>query len=236
MKIKFFFSIFIRTLNLLWHISPRHLLGISILSCLSGLMTPLGLLIWQNIVNIITKLLQFSLDVRSLYYWLFFNMLFYLLIMVIGNVILFIIQYIQRIYSGLIEKYIVLKLFEKLSSFSLEMYDDSDLYNEIQKADAETASRSLSMIQTLIKSIQYISTFLGTISILSILSPLLVVVSIITSFPIFVSSFKILNKLFYVYNSRCEKLRFSQEIKEILINYNNIKEVKMLNSKLSLSV
>lgn len=154
----------------------------------------------------------------------------YLIIKEFSALSLTLSQYVQNIYSDYINRDITCIISQNLILYKLEMYDDVDMYNEIEKANNETSSRSLSILQTLVTSIQYITSFLGTAGILIKFSFGIVMGCILTSIPAFYISYKILSRLFDIYNKRCERNRFINAIKQLFVNAENIKEIKLFGS------
>lgn len=104
------------------------------------------------------------------------------------------------------------------------------MYDEIEKANSETAVRSLSILQILVNSIQYIAAFIGTAIILLPYSKSVVIGCIVTSIPAFYVGYRIMNKLYEVYNRRFERNRFINAIKKILTNSDFMKEIKIFSS------
>lgn len=219
-----------KTINLLWKISHIYFLLIIVLSVLYGLTSPIAIYVWKNVINIVTLLIKSENKMSENIYTLTFYVIMYLIVKEFSVLSLAFLQYIQNIYNDYINKYITCIISKTLILYELKIYDDVNVYNEIEKANNETSSRSLSILQTLITSIQYTTSFLGTISILAHFQFSIVIGCILTSIPTFYISYKILSRLFDVYNSRCERSRFINSIKQIFTNAQSIKEIKIFDS------
>lgn len=219
-----------KTVKLLFKISPPYLFFTVVLSLIVGISTPITIYIWKDVINSIESILKVG-DVSIQDIDILFKIIIsYLVVKQANCLAMALMQYVQNIYSDYINKDIAELIFQKILSYRLEIFDDASVYNEIEKANSETAIRSLSILQILVNSIQYIAAFIGTAIILLPYSQSVVIGCIVTSIPAFYVGYRIMNKLYEVYNRRFERNRFINAIKKILTNSDFMKEIKIFSS------
>lgn len=219
-----------KTVKLLFKISPPYLFFTVVLSLIVGISTPITIYIWKDVINSIESILKVG-DVSIQDIDILFKIIIsYLVVKQANCLAMALMQYVQNIYNDYINKDIAELIFQKILSYRLEIFDDASIYNEIEKANSETAIRSLSILQILVNSIQYIAAFIGTAIILLPYSQSVVIGCIVTSIPAFYVGYRIMNKLYEVYNRRFERNRFINAIKKILTNSDFMKEIKIFSS------
>ncbi|MBS5116154.1 MAG: ABC transporter ATP-binding protein [Erysipelotrichaceae bacterium] len=219
-----------KTVKLLCKVSPQYLFFTVVLSLIIGISTPITIYIWKDVINSIESIIKIAnVSIQDINI-LFKIIIIYLIVKQINCLAMALMQYVQNIYSDYINKDIAELIFKKVLSYKLETFDNSNMYNEIEKANTETAARSLSILQILVNSIQYITAFIGTAMILLPYSKFVVLGCIVTSIPAFYVGYRIMNKLYEVYNRRFERNRFINAIKKILTNSDSLKEIKIFGS------
>lgn len=219
-----------KTVKLLFKISPPYLFLTVVLSLIVGISTPITIYIWKDVINSIESILKVGDVLIQDIDILFKIIISYLVVKQANCLAMALMQYVQNIYSDYINKDIAELIFQKILSYRLEIFDDASVYDEIEKANSETAVRSLSILQILVNSIQYIAAFIGTAIILLPYSKSVVIGCIVTSIPAFYVGYRIMNKLYEVYNRRFERNRFINAIKKILTNSDFMKEIKIFSS------
>jgi len=219
--------IFLKTIALLWITSPGRFILILFIDFSSGLIIPAKLWVWKEILDRIADVItQSRISFGDIYFWLFIHFL----LMLFGSILKNISTYMQNIYSAILNKTITRKILNKISSMNMEHFDNSDTYNRIQKANDESLSRSISILQTLVAFIQNSTSLLGVVGILFYFSKSVVLLCILSAIPMFYISIRILNKWFDVFNRRFERNRFAKHLKSISIKNQNVKELKIYRS------
>jgi ATP-binding cassette subfamily B protein/ATP-binding cassette subfamily C protein len=110
-------------------------------------------------------------------------------------------------------------------------FDNSEIFNYLQKAMNESFQRSMSILQTLMQIIKSIVSVIGIIVTLLSFSKLIIILCMASTLPIFYFNNKILKKWFNIFNSRFEKIRFARYLKGVCIKYENIKELKIYRAQ-----
>ncbi|MBT2291990.1 ABC transporter ATP-binding protein [Paenibacillus albidus] len=221
------FRIFMKTIALLWKTSPVSFILILLIDFSSGLIIPAKLWVWKEVLDQIANIItQTSGSLGDIFIWLFIHFL----LMLFGSLLKNISTYMQNIYSAVLNVTLTREILQKISLMSMEHFDNSETYNRIQKANDESLSRSISILQTLVAFIQNSTSLLGIVGILFYFSKSVVFLCIISAVPMFYISIKILNKWFDVFNGRFERNRFAKHLKSISIKNQNVKELKIYRS------
>lgn len=226
-KIKTVCRIFMKTIALLWKASPASFTLILLIDFSSGLIIPSKLWVWKEVIDQIANVItQKRSSLGDIYIWLFVHFLLTLS----GSLLRNISTYMQNIYSAILNKTLTSEILHKIPLMNMDQFDNSDTYNRIQKANDESLTRSISILQTLVGFIQNSTSLLGIVGILLYFSKSVVFLCIISAVPMFYISIKILNKWFDVFNRRFERNRFAKHLKSISIKNQNVKELKIYKS------
>ncbi|GIP21126.1 ABC transporter ATP-binding protein [Paenibacillus sp. J22TS3] len=220
--------ILIKTLRLLWRTSPPKLILIIIIDTLSGAIIPIGLWVWKEFIDAVTNILikDGSIKDSLIYLWLALHFVLILL----NSITLTLSNYIQNIYSSMLNKVISKNILEKVSLLDLKDFDNANIYNQIQKSNDESLTRSISLLRTLVGFIKNLTSFVGIVGILLYFNTGIVLLCVLSALPMFYISLKILNKWFEVFNMRFENNRFVRHLKTLAITNQNIKELKIYNA------
>lgn len=228
-KIKETMDLLIDIIILLWNAAYGYFIAAIILNLLIGLIMPFQVMVWKKVIDNLAEIVIAGSDINNN---IFISLLFYFCLQLLKQIIQNINQYVLTIYSELIDRSITEKMLKKVSSFELYRFDDSQFYNKIEMANKETAAREIGVLQTLLSVVQNIVSFIGMIVILLNFSKVLSLIIIFVPFPAFFLNYNILNKLFSIFEKRSEDRRYINTLKNILINYNCIKEIKVCNCNL----
>ncbi|MCB2314114.1 ABC transporter ATP-binding protein/permease [Clostridium tagluense] len=215
-----------KTLILMYDSSKLMFFLLIVLSFLSGISTPIILFVWKIIIDYTTMLLKGDTTV------IFQIGLFLCLHFVVAAMDALLHQvsnYLQSIFATYVDKNVTDKILTKTQELDLKHFDQSQIYNTIQKASNESFQRSMSILKTLIQIVRNGSSVLGLFVMLFSFSKLCIVICLLSTIPIFYINDKVLNKWYDVFNSRFEKLRFASYLKSLCIKYDNIKELKIFN-------
>nr|WP_261830186.1 ABC transporter ATP-binding protein [Clostridium sp. TW13] len=136
-------------------------------------------------------------------------------------------SYFADIQSKSLNIYISDILMKKTNELDLSYFENSEFYNKIEKASAESISSILSVTNSLMQFIQSIATLIGTAAIVLTLNPLILILCVLTTIPMFFVNIKISQMKYDVYNKRIEEVRFAHHLKFIATNCNSIKELRL---------
>ena len=200
------------------------MMGILFITFLIGIIIPLNTIIWSEFVNVIIEAEQ-SGQIRNVVIVLTITWGMWILQTILNKVN----RYLKDMQSDYLNCSITDKVFSKLDKLEMEEFDKPDIYNKLNKINAEALGRSVSIMNNTVILIQNIVTFCGTASILLAYNPILLLLLCIVFIPILTIDIKISSVLYSIYNSRLEKLRFISGLKNLMLKYENIKEIKIYN-------
>lgn len=125
--------------------------------------------------------------------------------------------------------YITNRILEKTTFFSMKEYDNVDLYNKIHLALEETPNRCLTLLTTLFSTVRLTTQLIGITILIANYNVLILLVCIVTSIPMLRLSNRVGKFWYTVGAERAEGLRKCNRLKELLVEYNNIKEIKLFD-------
>lgn len=217
-----------KTVNLLYTASPINLMAIIALNILLGIMVPINIYIWKKFIDSATILLSHE-SVQNMRIILF-NLGIYFFNILVTTFLEEILDYLLNIYGSYLDLQITNRLLSKIELFAMKDFDNSEIYNYVQKAINESYQRSISILQTLMQIVKSIVTVIGIIIMLLSFSKIIIILCILSTLPIFCLNNKILKKWFDIFNKRFENIRFANFLKSICVKYENIKELKIYNA------
>lgn len=189
-----------------------------------GVIPPINSIIWMKLLNI---------TVASIKSGNFINVLPYLYCYVFMTCLLNCLRYVDKycdsILSGYVNKYIMDITIKKVQQMSMNKFDDSEYYNRLKMVNNESASSSMSILRTMTNMIAGGSTLIIVTVILARFSPILIVISIAICIPSMLVTMKIALKQYGIYIQRFEKIRWIDYLKNMIVEYENIKEIKINN-------
>lgn len=221
-KTKEFFLILKRVIELLWKSSSSTFIKTMIISVLSGITIPLTLIIWKYLIDDMGKSIVTG-KIQPVLCWLFL----YFLINYLQSMLTRIKDYQQNILSSYLNKYTSNLILDKVKNTDLKFFDDAAIYDRIRKVNEESTGRSLSLLSTTTGFIQSLSSLIGTITVLATLNIGILLLCFCICIPTLLVSMKMALTQYHIYIQRFEGLRFIAYLKDIVTEYENIKEMKI---------
>lgn len=210
------------TLNLLFKSSPKYTIIIILISILSGIIVPLQTVVWKYLIDAIVEALE-----TDYYIMVIVFLLFHLLL----NLGTYVFEKLSRfsisMESNFVNIYVTNIVYDKIIDLDMEKFDSPKIYNTIQKATNESASRIMSILETFIKFFESIIMFFGVIIIFIKFNISFIFLCLISCVPTFFLNMKMALKQYHIYNNRIEKLRYINFLKNFFVKYENIKELKI---------
>ena len=145
----------------------------------------------------------------------------------IQNILNVINEYIENILSAKLNIYTTDKIMKCIADLPMEYFDKSENYDKIQKVNTESNMRSMSIIKTLINLIQGILTMLGTVIILLQVNWIILIILFFLCIPTLVLSLNLSFEKYNIYNARVKDMRFISFLKNMMSEYENIKELRV---------
>ncbi len=213
----------IRTIKLLFEVNKFYMIFIFILAVVQGFLPVATLLITQELIN--TLLISIGKSFSPVLYW------FVLLVAV--SLILVVLQIIQGYLQNILQLLLVyklnVKLMEKSSELSLEDFEDSEIYDKLQRAQGEVGTRPFQIFTTLLSVITGIITLLSSAIVLITWKWWIVLLLIIVPFISTYYSLIIGKWEFDIQVKRTPTFRKSWYYSFLLTKDINYKEVKAFN-------
>lgn len=218
---------FFKAVSVLWKTSKIFFILTFILSIFSAVPGVLNLLIWKKIIDMISLYL-----VNNQISWVgVIGCLFiHYLLKMLADVLDRLNSYIKIIFSRKVEKYVTNETIDAIGMMNLKDIEDSEMHNMIQKATEESCSKMMSLLTNLIDVINNATTFIGMSGIIISFNFKIYLIIFASILPMAIYNKKYFNKLYDVYNSRVEKIRFSKELKSMASRSDVFKEIKVFNS------
>lgn len=221
-KSKEFFLIISRVVQLLWNSSKSNFIKTMIVSIVSGITIPFTLVIWKYLIDDMSRSI-ISGDIAPVLFWL----IFYFIFNYLQSVLMRIKDYQQNILSSYLNRYTSDLILKKVKDTDLKYFDSSMIYDKIRKVNEESTGRSISLLATLTNFIQSFSSLIGTITVLASLNVGIMLLCIFICIPTLIVSMKMAVTQYEIYTKRFEGLRFIAYLKDIVTDYENIKEMKI---------
>lgn len=221
-KVKTFFIEVKDILKLLIMSSKTNTLLLIITNIIGGLMIPLGIMVWKYFIDsvvasITTKVILTPVLILIIHY----------AVEGINNFIMHIEEYFEQMEFDYVNKYVTSLTINKTAKLEMRHFDKKENYDMIQKVNMESTQRLINILNMTMLFIRNVVTLAGIIGVLFLLNGWVILFCIIVSIPTAVVSFKMSGKQYKIFNGRIEDLRKIAEVKNILTDYENIKELKI---------
>lgn len=211
--------------RLLLKVAPTYIAALLICNILSGILTSIELLLSQNFLNSLTVFLSGYITIETLLFWL----ISIFLASVAMSGCTYVSSCLNSLVSDKFNLYITKRILEKTTFFSMKEYDNVDLYNKIHLALEETPNRCLTLLTTLFSTVRLTTQLIGITILIANYNVLILLVCIVTSIPMLRLSNRVGKFWYTVGAERAEGLRKCNRLKELLVEYNNIKEIKLFD-------
>lgn len=144
-------------------------------------------------------------------------------------------EIIQTHFSDKVSVYITDQVLNKVAELPMTYFDDSSTYNKVRLAIQETPDRCLAIIMGGEGIIVSLIQLIGVLTILIRLHWLIGVIPVAFLVPLFGMRFKVSKAWFLIQGNRAEKMRYTDELKSILLKNENIKELRLFDISKPLS-
>lgn len=222
--------LFVLGCRILWSASPFCFMVIIAVSALHGFVSPANAIVWQYVLDLITKMVQEGHWINLIYGFL----LAFLGLKLLSYLFAEFLQYMKQTYSDTLDLYITRTVLQKSNTFPMSTFDNPEIYNHINMSISETGSNCLTLLDcmsdTLTATIQAIS----FIVIVAQLNWVIVPICIISALPLLYVSMRMNSYWYGIFSQRSETNRFIDYLKMLLVKNENIKEVKLykINNKI----
>lgn len=215
-------QLFCKICTLLWRSSKSTFLMLILFNLISGLAIPVVAMIWKYFLDSVVLALQNG-DLVKPVFWVVVHFLYGQFNNIISNIC----RYLESNQADYLNKYISGLTLDKVATLEMKDFDDSTLFDEIQKVNNDSAQHSMNLLRTFITLLQNIASISGAIVIFLSFGPFILLVSFVACLPSLFVNLRMSSKLFLIFTKRFEQLRFIGYLKSILTTYENIKEIKV---------
>lgn len=211
-----------KTIKFVFCSSKKTMMAILVNTFLLGLIIPINTIVWSKFIDIL-------IDVQSksgIYHVLILLGLIWFL-----WIIQTILQKTNRYFKDMQTDYLNLSItnivFLNLDRLEMEQFDYPEIYNKLNKINSEALGHSINIMDNMVTLLQNIVTFIATTGIILSYNPVLLIMLCVIFIPALAIDIKISSGLYEIYNGRLEKLRLVSCLKNLLLKYENIKELKI---------
>lgn len=196
-----------------------------LLSFSSGMVSPLNAIVWKMFLDRLV-----CLDTRikiTLVDWSYLVLL--ALIPFGGYIFNIVLQYVKQTYSDQMNLFITDKVLNKTLKLPMQKYDDSSIYNDVNIAITRSTQNCMGLLDSITEILYYGVEIISFIVILIYFDWKIIILSVFGALPALYVSIKANKHWFIKLNTRIEKLRHIDYLKELLIKNEYIKETKLYN-------
>lgn len=137
---------------------------------------------------------------------------------------------LRNLQSDFFNIYLTDRLLDVINQSELSCFDNSEYYNDYDMVCNQSLQKTVEIGNSLSSIIISIISIITSFVVLSSLNPFLIILILLLGMPSLFAQTAISKKMFEVFESRIEKLRYTQFLKSFMIQYNNIKEIKILDA------
>ena len=209
-----------KILKLLYLSNRFKLIIIVLLNIILGFVPIINLLITERLIN---SLATGNQDL------LIKNFIFYISTGILGSILNLWQNHFNNLFRRLISYDLEIKINQKATELSLSHFEDSEVYDKLQRAQSEVAFRPYEIFTAILTLINSLTTLISSALILYFWKRWIAIVLI---FVPFISTYKLLHqgqKEYYVERNRSEARRKSWYYSYLLTKDINIKEIKLYN-------
>lgn len=217
-KVKECIVTFKRVLLLLWKCSRVYSFLFVFINIILGVFTPILLVIWKNILD---NAINFNIEMSV------FFLLLHFIVTILMSLTGQISKFVEETQTDYLNKYILEMTMSKISELEMKQFDDSIIYDKIEKVNNETSERVVSLLRIMMNFVKSMTIIIGTGVILAQISNIFVVLCFISCIPMFLASANLSIRKYFFYNERIERIRMISTLKYLFSKYENIKEIKI---------
>lgn len=224
-EIKLFLRNILKTLKIIWQSSKLITSFLLFATILEGALLPINMIISKYLIDSVANILAANNEgsMNKVFMWLFFQFIAAIFLYVLNQLRGYLYQYQSKLLNINISE----SLMEKNNELDVSYFEDDEFYDNIEKANDESISRSFEILDLIILLVKNVASLIGAAVIVFTLNPYILIISFIASIPIFLVNVKLSKKIYDVFDKRIQEARFARHLRRIMIHPNNIKEIKI---------
>ena len=206
-------------IELLLKSSKKNTFFLIFTNIISGLMIPVEILIWKYFIDSVVV----SISSKKIFMPVLI-LIIHFCVGIVDNLIIHMESYFEEMEVDYINKFLTGLTINKTSKLEMSYFDEKKNYDIIQKVNTESTQRLINILSMTMNFVRNFVTLVGIVSVLLLLNGWIIIFCLMISVPSALISYKMSKKQYKIFNSRIEDLRKITEIKNILVNYENVKE------------
>lgn len=211
-----------RIFKLLWETHAAYLIGILIVSLLKGILPAIVLIATRELINSVVGGVSAG-DFRPVL--LAFG--FLILLNIISDLFSIVDGYFRKMFQSLLSNRVNLKIIEKAHLMTLQSFEDADVQNKLQRAQAEANYRPFEIFVQMLAIISSVVTLFSACAILVAWKWWVIFVIFLIPCLSFYSFLQIGQREFNTYYRRAAKQRESWYLSFLVTRDNSFKEIKI---------
>lgn len=206
--------------------SKSKYFALNILSVLGGVVSPINAIFWEKLLNWFVEALVNRKNIG--------NMGWYYLIMLsampfLGYIFDLLLHYLKQTFSDQMNLFITERVLTKAFKLSMERFDESSTYNDLQIATTRTTQNCMGLLDAITEMIFYTVQIISFILILANFNWEIIVLAIIGAVPSLCVALRANKYWFDTLNNRIGKLRHIDYLKSLIVKNEYVKETKLYN-------
>lgn len=214
----------------LWTVSKTYFIIILFFSIASGIISPFNAIVWQNVLDTVTIMLETKVVKKSIILFLMSFSILNLASFVLSEFL----RYLKQTYSDMVGISISTEILKKSASFPMEAYDNPTLYDSLKIALDESAPACFSLIDVISDTTKSIIQLVSFIIIVLQLNWIIAPICFASAIPLLYMNLKTDAFWYSIFEQRTETSRLIDYLKVLITKNENIKEAKLykLNNKI----
>lgn len=225
-SIKDYVKLFFYGNGLMLKTSKSKYFVLYVLSVLGGVISPVNSIFWEKLLNWFGEALinRKNIENRGWYYLIMLSVMPFL-----GYIFDLLLHYIKQTFSDQMNLSITERVLTKAFKLSMERFDESSTYNDLQIATTRTTQNCMGLMDATTEMIFYTVQIISFILILATFNWKIIVLAIIGAVPSLYVALRANKYWFDTLNNRIGKLRHIDYLKSLIVKNEYVKETKLYN-------
>lgn len=206
--------------------SKSKYFALYILSVLGGVVSPVNAIFWEKLLNWFVEAFVNRKNIGNIgwYYLIMLSVLPFL-----GYIFDLLLDYIKQTFSDQMNLFITERVLTKAFKLSMERFDESSTYNDLQIATTRTTQNCMGLLDAITEMIFYTVQIISFILILANFNWKIIVLAIIGAVPSLYVALRVNKYWFDTLNNRIGKFRHIDYLKSLIVKNEYVKETKLYN-------
>ena len=220
-----YIKILFASFKLIWNCSHKLTVIFVMMNIMLGFFSPALMLVWKYFIDSIT--VAISSGGKNEYMTVILWLMIHCILILLFNFANQLSNYFFEMQKDFLDKYILDITMKKIAELDLEHFDNSELYDKIEKVNSESAQRSVELLSLLLSLVRSCTMLVGATVILCSLNYLFVFICFLACIPMFAVNTKLSLRNYSLFNERMEKRRLVYSLKYLFSKYESIKEIRI---------